>query len=165
MLGFHYGFSGDIKEPVSAPLVSTFGFNLRGDVPVEKYLVLGPLFQFGTWRPDTNPAPDRSYYVDIDFYPRVRLPITTPKIDFQLWAGVPIGLTLDFWGPDVPGVSTVGIGWNYGLMLGGAVHFTPKIGLFTEVGWVQHKATHDSEPNLYLHLSQWVLNVGFVFRD
>jgi hypothetical protein len=171
MLGFHHGFSGNVEfEPsstalASAALASTYGFNLRGDVPVERFLVLGPLFQFGSWRPDVSPAPSRSYYIDADLYIRARLPIATNSTNFQFWLGVPIGLTFNILGPDAANVSGAGLGWNVGVMGGGAVHFTPKFGLFAELGWIQHKVTHDAEPNLYLRLAQWTLNIGFVFRE
>jgi len=166
MLGFHYGFSGNAElGPNSPALVSTYGFNLRGDVPIERFLVLGPLFQFGTWREDVTPAPSRSYYIDADLYIRGRLPITAKSTNFQLWVGVPIGLTFDIRGAEVEGVSSAGLGWNVGILGGGAVHFTPKLGLFAELGWQQHKVTHDAEPNFYVRLAQWKLNVGFVFRE
>jgi hypothetical protein len=171
MLGFHYGFSGDVETEVgpiasSSPLASTFGFNLRGDVPIERYLVLGPLFQFGAWRADLTPAPSRSYYVDADLYIRGRIPISAKSTNFQLWVGVPIGFTFHMLGPELLNVSGAGLGWNVGFMGGAAVHFTPKVGLFAEVGWVQHKVTHDAEPdNYYVRIAQWILNVGFVFRE
>jgi hypothetical protein len=172
MLGFHYGFSGNAEfDPnsgalASSPLASTVGFNLRGDTPIERFLVLGPLFQFGAWRPDVSPAPSRSYYIDVDLYIRGRLPITSNSTNFQLWVGVPIGFTFDILGPDMANVSGVGLGWNFGVLGGGAVHFTPKLGLFGEVGWMQHKVTHDGDPDpLYIRLAQWNLNLGFVFRE
>ena len=170
MLGFHYGFSGtfesDSTVASSAPLAPTYGFNLRGDVPIERYLVLGPLFQFGAWRADLSPEPSRSYYIDADLYIRARLPIATQSTNFQFWAGVPIGLTFDILGSEGTGGSGAGIGWNVGFMGGAAVHLTPKVGLFAELGWMQHKVTHDAEPaTLYVRLSQWNLNLGLVFRD
>lgn len=168
MLGFHHGFSGNVDLETgsavgSGPLASTFGFNLRGDVPVERFLVLGPLFQFGSWRADS--ASSRSYYIDVDLYIRARLPITSKSTNFQLWVGVPIGLTFDILSSDMANVSGAGLGWNVGVLGGGAVHFTPKFGLFAEIGWLQHKVTHDAEPNVYVRLAQWNLNLGLVFRE
>jgi len=176
MLGFHYGFPGNVEFEPSAnaftgSLAPTFGFNLRGDVPVERFLVLGPFFQFGSWRPDiaptgNAPVPSRSYYIDADLYIRGRLPITSGSTNFQLWLGVPIGLTFDILGSDTATTSGAGLGWNVGVLGGGAVHFTPKLGLFAEIGWLQHKVTHDADPqNIYVRLAQWNLNVGFVFRE
>jgi hypothetical protein len=93
------------------------------------------------------------------------LPITVNSTNLQFWAGVPIGITIDILGPTSPGVSEVGFGWNVGVLAGGAVHFTPKLGVFTELGWLQHKVTHEADPSLYVRLSQWVWNIGLVFGD
>jgi hypothetical protein len=168
MMGFHYGFGGEVEQGAAGiPADSTFGFNLRGDVPVERYLLLGPLLQFGAWRPDTSPTPSRNFYIDLSLFVRARLPITTESTNFQLWAGVPIGVSFDIFGDDVAGASAVGLGWNVGVSVGGAVHFSPKLGLFAEVGWLQHKIRHSSDagPPLDLRVAQGVFNLGFVFRD
>jgi hypothetical protein len=172
MLGFHYGFSGNAETEVgsrgalSAPLASTYGVSLRGDVPIERFLLLGPLFQFGAWRGDMTPPPSYSYYIDVDLYVRGRIPITVKSTSFQFWAGVPIGLTFQLLGPELPGTSGAGLGWNVGFLGGGAVHFSPKIGLFAEIGWVQHKVTHGGDPDsYYVRLAQWNFNIGFVFAQ
>jgi hypothetical protein len=163
MLGFHYGFPGNFDQNgAGAPLDSTIGFNLRGDAPIERYLLLGPLLQFGAWRPDV-PGASRNYYIDVNFYLRGRIPITTPSTNFQIWGGIPIGFTFDILRQSIDGASDMGIGWTIGALFGGAVHFTPNFGLFTELGWIQHKISHGQ--NVDFRLSQWELNLGFVFRD
>jgi hypothetical protein len=166
MIGFHYGFSGNVNfPPGEIDLAPTLGVNLRGDVPIEKYLLLGPLFQFGAWRPASPGDPSYSYYVDVDLYVRGRLPITTSSTNFQIWAGVPVGLTFNMLGSGVaPNVSGAALGWNIGVLGGAAVHFSPKVGVFTEIGWLQHKFTHSGDPqSLYVRVSQMNFNVGFVF--
>ena len=44
--------------------------------------------------------------------------------------------------------------------------FTRKFGLFTEVGWMQHKVHHGAEatgfPDVSFTWSQTILNIGFV---
>jgi hypothetical protein len=44
------------------------------------------------------------------------------------------------------------------------VPFAP---IFTELGWLQHKVSHDAEvgPALDFAMRQFCLNVGFVFRN
>ena len=168
LLGFHLGFAGTVeRDDVESDLVSTLGFNLRGDVPVERYLLLGAFFQFGAWRADIEPEPDRNYYIDIDFFLRGRIPIVTDSANFQIWGGVPIGLTLDILGEDAPGISGLGLGWNVGALFGGAIHFSPKFGLFAELGWMQHRMSHDAETgsDLDFRLGQWNTNLGFVFKN
>jgi len=164
MVGFHYGFSGNYEHgPLEIPLDSTFGFNLRGDVPIDRYLLLGPLLQFGAWRPDVTPTPSRNFYVDLALFLRGRIPVTTESANFQIWAGIPIGFTFDVLGDTGPGASDVGFGWNVGVLFGGAVHFTPNIGVFSELGWLQHKMNHGKD--IDLRLGQWNFNVGLVFRN
>jgi hypothetical protein len=166
MIGFHLGFSGDVEQSgTESSLASTLGFNVRGDVPIERYVLIGPLLQFGAWRPES--APNRNYYADLDFYLRGRIPFPNTPTSFQIWAGIPIGLTMDFLGQDIPETSGVGIGWNVGFLVGGAAHLSPKFGLFAEVGWLQHKISHDSTTgnDLDFRLTQWTFNIGFVLRN
>jgi hypothetical protein len=168
LAGFHLGFPGKVDiDGQEGDSTTTLGFNVRGDTPIAGYLLLGPMLQFGAWSPDITPAPDSNYYVDIDLVIRLRLPLTTSTFNYQVWVGMPVGLTLDMLGDELPGISGVGLGWNIGVLLGGAVHFTPKFGLFTELGWLQHKVSHDAEvgPALDFAMRQFCLNVGFVFRN
>ncbi|MBN1606409.1 MAG: hypothetical protein JW940_07230 [Polyangiaceae bacterium] len=169
MIGLHLGLggSGDVNGG-SQDLATTYGVNFRADYPVARYLLLGPMFQFGAWREDTeNPTPTRDYYTDLDFYLRGRVPIELGSMGVQLWAGIPVGLTLSILGSDPADVySDVALGWNIGVLLGGALHFTKKFGLFLELGWMQHKMSHSSKTtgvgDADFKLSQTKLNVGFV---
>lgn len=169
MMGFHYGFGGDVEtNGAQTSADSTFGFNLRGDVPIERYLLIGPLLQFGAWRADVTPTPSRNYYIDLSLFLRGRIPITTDSTDFQIWAGVPVGVTFDILGQSITGVSDMGLGWNVGVSVGGAVHFTPRLGAFAELGWLQHKMHHGADQGNHgidFRVAQQVLNLGLVFRD
>ena len=133
-----------------------------------QYLVLGPLFQFGTWLEDGPGDPTRDYYFDLDFYLRLRVPVELEKTALQFWGGVPVGLTLSFLGEDRTALGLEGFaaGWNIGVLFGGAVHFTRQFGLFAEIGWLQHKMSHDFEEvrgDIDYRLSQLIINLGFVF--
>src|SRR5262249_30571267 len=87
MLALHLGLSGtEVENGDSQPLDTTLGFSLRRDVPIERYLLLGPLLQFGAWRRDASPTPNRNYYVDVDLFIRGRVPLPTQSTNFQLWA-------------------------------------------------------------------------------
>lgn len=168
LFGFHLGFAGDLeRDGRDESLATTLGFNVRADAPVAKYLLLGPMLQLGVWQPDVTPDQSSNYRVDLDLVVRLRLPISHASTNFQLWTGVPIGFTINVLGDDIPNVSGAGVGWNFGLLLGGAVHFTPKLGLFAELGWLQHKVSHKAEigQDLDLRLTQWCFNVGFVTRN
>jgi hypothetical protein len=167
LFGFHLGFPGNLnRDGAEQNLDTTLGFNLRSDVPLADYVLLGPMLQFGSWRPDQNPAANHSYYVDLDLVVRFRAPITTSKFNYQLWLGMPIGISVDVASSDF-GDTSPGIGWNIGVLFGGAVHFTPKFGLFAETGWEQHRMTHtrDGQSDLDLKLQQPLLNLGIVVRN
>jgi hypothetical protein len=168
LAAFHLGFPGAVDiDGQETDLGSTLGFNIRGDTPIAGYVLIGPMLQFGAWSPDTTPEPSSNYYVDLDLVLRLRAPLTTSKFNYQVWLGMPVGLTVDVLGNEVLDKSAVGIGWNIGVLFGGAVHFTPKIGMFTELGWLQHKVAHDGEvgPDLDFALRQFCLNIGLIVRN
>jgi hypothetical protein len=167
MLGFHLGLPGNVdRDGLARDLDSTLGFNLRADAPVAKYVLLGPMLQLGSWRPSTTPASSHDYYVDLDLLLRFRVPITTTKLNYQLWLGMPVGVSIDLLGNSEPEAQP-GIGWNIGVLFGGALHFTPKFGLFAEAGWQQHRFQHsrENESDLDYKLQQALLNLGIVFRN
>lgn len=167
MLGFHLGLPGSLDtDGLAQDSDTTLGFNLRADQPVAKYVLLGPMVQFSSWRPDSTPEASHNYAVDLDLVLRFRAPITTSKFNYQLWVGMPVGLSVNIVGDDNPDAK-VGIGWNIGVLFGGAVHFTPKFGLFAEVGWAQHRIEHsqDPRPDLDFKLQQALLNLGIVVRN
>jgi hypothetical protein len=172
-LALHLGFGGTVEQGgAESDLTTTLGMNIRGDIPIVEYLLIGPLFQFGAWEPDAGPG--HGYYLDIDLYLRGRYPVELESIALQFWAGVPIGLTISILGEDLARTGTmeelggVAVGWNVGVLVGGAVHFTKKFGMFAEVGWVQHKMSHDREfqsGDVGIRLSQTNLNIGFIFAN
>ena len=168
LLGFYLGLPGSLNtDGHDGDLDTTFGFNLRADTPVASYVLLGPMLQVGSWRPATTPAASHNYYVDLDLVLRFRAPITTSKFNYQLWVGMPIGVSLDVPGSDLGGDAALGYGWNIGVLFGGAVHFVPKFGLFGEVGWQQHRLTHprDVEQDFDFKLQQACLSLGIVVRN
>ncbi len=161
MVAFHYGFPSDLElNDDPTPTESVLGVNLRSDIPVAGYLLVGPMLEFGSYEP--------GYYFDLDVYARARVPIDAKSVQFQIWAGVPIGLTFSFLSGDFArNLEGFALGWNVGVLLGGAVHFSREFGLFTEGGWQEQRMTHDREGGgaLSISLQPWVWNVGFVFRD
>ncbi len=168
-LGFHLGFSGeaDIAGTKFDP-EPTLGANFRQDVPVHRYVLLGPLFNFGAWRPEVvGQAPDRNFYVDIDIFIRARIPFEFEPEGMHFYAGMPVGFTLSILGTDASGgLADIGPGWNIGVLFGTAVFFSKTFGLFAEAGWVQHKIKHNFDPgrgDIHLVLRQGVFNTGFVF--
>ncbi len=167
LLGFHWGLPGSLgTDDRDGDSAHTLGFNLRADAPLAKYVLLGPLVQFGSWRPQA--ARSHDYYIDLDLLLRLRAPITTSRFNYQLWIGAPIGVSLNVLGADaVSGAAKLGVGWNVGVLFGGAVHFSRKLGVFAEAGWQQHRLTHDRKtgPDLDFELQQPIVNLGLIVRN
>jgi len=164
MLAFHYGFSSTVdvagEDGPSGPVL---GANARTDLPIAKYILVGPMLEFAVTEPN--------YYLDLDVTLRARIPIDVGNVQVQIWGGMPIGLTFSFLKDDfahsfTPDLDAFALGWNIGVLFGGAVHFSREFGLFTELGWQQHTMSHGREINgsVELVLDPWILNVGFVFR-
>lgn len=167
MLGFHLGLPGKVeRDGLTRDLDTTLGFNLRADAPLAKYVLLGPLLQFGSWRPSATPSAGHGYYVDLALLPRLRVPLATGTLNYQLWLGMPVGVSLNLLSKSEP-EARPGIGWNIGVLFGGALHFSPKFGLFAEGGWQQHRFQHSREqqPDLDYELQQALFNLGIVFRN
>jgi hypothetical protein len=165
MIGVHYRFPTDVMQNgAEGPHGPALGVNLRSDVPVAGYLLVGPMFEFASYEP--------GYYFDLDFYIRARVPIDAKAVQFQLWAGMPIGLTFSFLSDDYalafePDLDGFSLGWNIGFLFGGAVHFSRNFGIYSELGWQQHKMSHDrlGGGEVDLEFKPWVWNVGFVLRN
>ena len=164
MLAFHYGFSSTVDVAgEDGPTGPVLGVNARTDLPIAKYILVGPMLEFAVTEP--------SYYLDLDVALRARIPIEVKNVQFQIWGGMPIGLTFSFLKDDfahsfTPDLDSFALGWNIGVLFGGAVHFSREFGLFTEFGWQQHTMSHGREINgsVELVLDPWIWNVGFVFR-
>lgn len=168
MLAFHWGFSGKLEQSgIERSLDSTLGVNLRADFPIASYVLIGPMFQFGAWHPEG--APSHNYYIDVDLFLRGRIPIDLGDQRVQIWGGIPIGLGAGLLGSsNVPGVADSGWGWNVGGMVGAAVHWRSGFGLFTELGWLQHRLSHERQGGggqLDYRVAQWILNVGIALKN
>ena len=164
------GGSGDISGNVDFDLNNTYGLSVRSDTPIARYILLGPVVNFGLWQPDLGAdPPGRSFFIDLALFLRARIPIETPKTNYQIWAGVPLGVTASIANGDYGGIQGLGPGWNIGVMLGGAVHFSKKLGLMAEGGWQQHRMHHPGDapglPASDFRLSQTVVNLGFIFKN
>ena len=83
MLAFHYGFSSTVdvagEDGPSGPVL---GVNARTDLPIAKYILVGPMLEFAVTEP--------SYYLDLDVY------AASPhshrrreRFQFQIWAACP----------------------------------------------------------------------------
>jgi hypothetical protein len=136
--GLWLGFGGDIEvDGVGdvGDLGKTIGGQGGVDVIVARYLSLGGEVRVGGF--DVGSFDDRSRLIDLDFKPRLRLPIDDSPL--ELYLTVPVGLT-------IPRLADVGngndvdenIGWNVGVGGGVNAFVTHRFALNVEPIWLVH---------------------------
>jgi hypothetical protein len=134
--GVWLGFGGDIE--VHGYDVGDMGKTIGGqtgvDVLVARYFSLGGEVRVGGF--DVGHFDDRSRLIDLDFKPRLRLPLRHTPI--ELYLTTPIGLTIPRLS-DIRGQGTdENIGWNVGF--GGGANF-----------WITHNFAINVEPIYLIH--------------
>lgn len=157
----------------------SYGGALEYMYPLHQYFVLGGMASLASWQTGTgndNNA-DRNLLLDIDVVPQLRYPVTD---SIELSLGVPLGLTLDFWGGNGASVGNVasadvntGVGFNIGALAGIRVVLVDGFGILAELGYQLHSFTHEAQAtvlgntasqDLDLSLGQFVVNLGvFLF--
>lgn len=166
----------DIETPLGGvdpdfDLELTYGFGLAYMAPLHEYFALGGQLIVASWQPDyPEPADDvdRNSYVDLSLVPQLKVAVSD---NVELYASLPLGLTLDFFGENEFGGAEIetGFGFNLALMLGARFAVGDSWGLLGEIGYVYHSFTHgtsagDAEgPDLDISLGQIGLNLGVWF--
>lgn len=182
MLGV--GGSEDVKGAnvsVNDDLEPSFGIGVKYMHPLHRYFVLGGQFSMLWWNTQggDNANQDRNLLLDLAIVPQGRLPVTD---GIELTLGLPVGVSLDFWGGDgiaygfgpimVSGDVGTGIGFNVALMFGARFALSDDIGLVTELGYAMHSVTHSidvmvlgagTSADFDISLGQPVLQVGVSF--
>ena len=169
MLGFHYGFPGTLGGRYGGQRHSA-----RVDVwfqPARRrahraLLAARAALSIRRVARRLTPEPNRSYYIDVDLYVRARTADRDPVDELSI-----LGRRSDWSHVRHPRRSRrtrrseAGIGLERRLH-GAAAPFISRRSSASSprLGWMQHKVTHDAEPtSIYVRLSQWILNIGFVF--
>lgn len=135
--GLWLGFGGDADWDAPGNNVGDLETTVGGQVGLEqvlaRYFSLGAEVRFGSvkWK-----ASDRSKLIDINLKPRLRFPLRNTPL--ELYATVPVGLT-------IPRLAELDddnldgkVGWNWGVGAGLHVLLTDHFGLNVEPIWMQH---------------------------
>lgn len=184
------GLGGEVEYDPDGPgswdddLNLTYGLGLAYVHPLHRFFALGLQLSFSSWISDEQEDADldRNTFVDISLLPQGKYAISN---DLELYATVPIGLSISIPGEDEYVVSVGGIGsvtlgewdtalgFNIGLMLGARFAISDGFGLLAELGYVAHSAAHEVEvPNIAglnvtedvdVSLGQFALNLGVWF--
>jgi len=161
---FRLGFAGKVTfDPgafsVSADADTSFGADLRVDVPVGRYFTLGPVISAYAVRPDL-PGFDRNPFVDLGMFFKPRFPFGRKK-KLEVYAALQAGFTMGFLrrtDPEPP--DRFGIGYQVGIAPGFQMLITRGFGILSELGWMRTQGNFDGG-NVIVNQAVW--RVGFVF--
>ena len=161
---FRLGFAGKIKVDsglgsASAGADTSPGVEIRGDLPIAKYVTLGPQVSVYGARPDF-PGLDRNVFVDLSPFLKGRYPFLAGKKKAEVYGLFHVGFTMAFLRRNTVATDRFGPGWNIGLTPGFQIMLARRFGLITELGWVRTFARFDA---LNLIVNQAVWRFGFAF--
>lgn len=123
-----------------------YGLGVAYMVPLHRYFALGgqlAVFSWTTERLDEANA-DRNMLIDLSLVPQLKYAVSR---SVELYASLPLGLTIDAWGEDefANAEVTGGLGFNLALMLGVRGAIGDSWGLLGELGYVYHAFSHTLE--------------------
>jgi hypothetical protein len=172
------GFGGEAEVDPEGPgsveddLELTYGLGLAYMHPLHQYFALGGQVIVASWQTEAGEEfnVDRSSYVDISLVPQLKYAVSE---EVELYASIPIGLTLNFLGEDEDETAGTGVGFNLALMLGARFAIGESWGLLGEIGYQLHSFTHTVEvdvpvagtveSDVDISLAQIGLNLGVWF--
>lgn len=144
--GVWLGFGGKIEVDGLGD-VGSLGKTIGGvagvDVRVARWFSLGGEFRIGGFDVHRH-FDDRNRLIDLDFKPRLYLPLKAPV---EIYGAVPVGLTIprlsdiDGRAPDQT------VGWNVGVGPGINVFFNHAFGMNVEPIWLYHHFNIDDHTN------------------
>jgi hypothetical protein len=149
--GLWLGFGGKAEVDYTGPLgirasapnddeVTTIGGQVGFDIPVLRFLSLGAEARIGAFNTETldDRGIDRSKLIDLDFKPRLTLPLRRSPV--ELYFTLPVGLTIPFLADDFGNGTAVdaNLGWNLGIGAGINFWLTRSIALNLEPNYLMH---------------------------
>lgn len=162
---FRLGFAGQLSLDVGTPATPSVdadtspGADLRIDIPVARYVTLGPLFSGYAVRADFSGL-DRNPVIDISPFVKGRYPFKVGKKKAEIYGLFQIGFTMVFLRSSTGATDQFGPGWNVGLTPGFQILLGRHFGLVTELGWLRTQGNFDGG-NLILNQGVW--RIGFAF--
>lgn len=151
-----------------------YGLGVAYMHPLHEYFALGGQLAVFSWTTELleEGNADRNMLIDLSLVPQLKFAVSR---SVELYASLPLGLTLDAWGEDefANAEVTGGLGFNVALMLGVRGALGDSWGLLGEVGYVYHAFSHTlevesplgtAENDFDITTGQIGLNVGVWFQ-
>lgn len=169
------GLAGELDTYVGdahfdADLDPSVGFDLRGELPVLDFLVIGAWFEFMGTLVDA-PDMEREESLGFDVYVRGRWVFEAVADTFFIepYVLLPIGLTLGILPDDDGSGDDIFVGWNTAALFGAQFLHASGFGGYLELGWRHAEVYHDQTVVLLgtrqvsLVVNEMALNIGFVY--
>jgi hypothetical protein len=141
--GVHFGIGGTIegdRPPFDgeADLATTYGGHVGVDAVVFRFFAIGGEVRAAAFNTEDaeDRGVDRSFLVDLDVKPRLRIPFVHER--FELYFSTPVGLTIPVLSDDISADGRVDgkVGWNLGIGGGMTFFITHHFGLNLEPMYV-----------------------------
>jgi hypothetical protein len=142
--GVHFGIGGTLEGDNDSPfdgsldLATTYGGHLGVDAVVFRFFAIGGEARFSAFNTEDAEARniDRSFLVDLDVKPRLRIPFVHER--FELYFSTPVGLTIPILADEIAADGRVDgkVGWNLGIGGGMTFFITRHFGINLEPMYV-----------------------------
>lgn len=156
--GLWLGFGGNADGQFGGHYDSTLGGQFGFDAVVSRFVSLGAEARIGASK--WEKLRDRSKLIDLDFKPRLRLPLRGTPI--ELYIAVPVGLTIPRLSDAVDPGTNLGngkAGWNFGVGPGINLFLGDTFGINAEPIWMFHKFKDDAHHEYTLKQFSILLNL------
>lgn len=152
-----------------ADLDPSVGFDLRGELPVLDFLVIGGWFEFLSVEAD-GAGQEREESFSFDAFVRVRwvFEAIANTLFIEPYVLLPIGFSMSVLPDDDGSGDDVWPGWNTAVLAGAQILHESGFGGYLELGWrhaevYQERTILGGEVDLSLILNEMALNLGFVY--
>lgn len=171
-LDSHFDFAnGSIPDQTSeVELEPSVGFDVRGELPVLDFLVVGGWFELLTTQVDAADA-EREETFSFDGYVRARwvFEAIADTLFVEPYVLVPLGFTMAVLPDDDGSGDDIWPGWNTGALLGCQVLHGSGLGGYLELGW-RHAEVYIGRDvpflgaaNASLVLNEFAMSLGVVY--
>lgn len=163
--------SGFLTGRQSSDLDASVGFDLRGEIPVLDFLVVGGMFSFLTVDADfVGRNFEREETFGFDGYLRGRwvFEVLQDVLFIEPYVMLPLGFTMAVLPDDDGSGDDVWPGWNTAVLLGAQVLHASGFGGYLEMGW-RHAEVYNRQAfagvqvDSGLAMNEFALNLGFVY--
>lgn len=169
------GLAGELDTYVNdtkgnADLNPSVGFDVRSEIPVLDFLVVGGLFQFMSYEPDArNAVREETFSFDAFVRARWAFEVVRSTLTLEPYVMFPLGLTLAALPDDDGSGDDIWPGFNTGILAGAQLIHRSGFGGYFELGW-RHAEVYSRQQypfvgavDISLVANEMSINVGVLY--